>query len=229
MKPQPRRAGHPGRRRHPLAVAALLAALAAPTACAAPGEAPPAHEAPAPSQSLPAAPSPAGADTIPVDSVPLHSTVPEQAAGIAPPVRIQVEGTGIDLAVIPVGVEDNGAMTLPDNHHQAGWYRYGPAPGAAAGSAVLAAHVDSRTEELPIAGLDEVPAGTILTVTRGDGSILRYAAEGVESIAKTSLDGQQLFDRTGEPRLKLVTCGGRWLDASDDYEDNVVLTAVPLS
>ena len=117
------------------------------------------------------------------------------------PVRIQVEGTGIDLEVVPVGVEDNGAMTLPDNHYQAGWYRYGPAPGADEGSTVLAAHVDSRTEQLPIAGLKDVDTGTIITVTREDGSILRYATEGVENIAKTSLDGHRLFDRTGEPRL----------------------------
>jgi len=27
--------------------------------------------------------------------------------------------------------------------------------------------------------------------------------------------------------LKLVTCGGRWLDEQPDYGDNVIVTAVP--
>ncbi|MBP3043515.1 class F sortase [Arthrobacter jiangjiafuii] len=162
-------------------------------------------------------------------TIPVRPATPETPVSIPLPVRVQVEGTGIDLEVIPVGVEDNGAMTLPGNHYQAGWYRYGPAPGAGEGSTVLAAHVDSRTEQLPIAGLKDVDTGTIITVTREDGSILRYTAERVENIAKTSLDGHRLFDRTGEPRLKLVTCGGKWLEARDDYEDNVVLTAAPVS
>ena len=31
----------------------------------------------------------------------------------------------------------------------------------------------------------------------------------------------------GPPQLKLVTCGGRWLDERQDYGDNVIVTAVP--
>lgn len=161
--------------------------------------------------------------------IPIRQATPEAVESLAQPVRVQVAGTGIDLEVVPTGVEDNGAMTIPDNHYQAGWYRYGPGPGSPAGSVVLAAHVDSRTEALPIAGLKDVPAGTQVTVTLEDGSAVVYQTEKVENIAKRSLDGHRLFDRTGSPLLKLVTCGGRWLDTEDDYEDNVVLTAAPLS
>ena len=161
--------------------------------------------------------------------IPIRQATPEAVEVPAQPVRVQVEGTGIDLEVVPTGVEDNGAMTIPDNHYQAGWYRYGPHPGDPAGSAVLAAHVDSRTEALPIAGLKDVPPGTKVTVTLEDGSAVVYQTEKVENMAKRSLDGHRLFDRAGAPLLKLVTCGGRWLDTEDDYEDNVVLTAAPLS
>ncbi|MCC3270010.1 class F sortase [Arthrobacter gengyunqii] len=214
------------------ASAALLAALAAgTTACGNSADAPPETAPSTVSSSAPATgAAPVPAPSVPAPSaIPIRPAVPEAQTSIPAPVRIQVEGTGIDLEVIPVGVEDNGAMTLPDNHYQAGWYQYGPAPGAGSGSSVLAAHVDSRTEQLPIAGLKNVAAGTIITVTREDGSLQRYATEQVENIAKRSLDGHRLFDRTGEPRLKLVTCGGQWLEAQDDYEDNVVLTAAPVS
>ena len=191
----------------------------------------PSTEAPAVTPAPAGSPVEAAAPAPPVDpaGIQVRPAVPEAEANVPQPVRITVDGTGIDLEVIPVGVEDNGAMTLPNNHYQAGWYRYGPAPGAAAGSAVLAAHVDSRTEQLPIAGLKDVAVGTIVNVTREDGSVQRYATEGVENIAKRSLDGHNLFNRTGEPRLKLVTCGGAWLEAKGDYEDNVVLTAAPVS
>ncbi|MBF4995438.1 class F sortase [Arthrobacter gandavensis] len=161
--------------------------------------------------------------------MPVRQATPVPAEAIPAPVQVQVEGTGIDLEVVPVGIEDNGAMTIPDNHVQAGWYKYGPAPGADAGSSVLAAHVDSKTEVLPIAGLKNVPPGTLVTVTREDGSQVTYQTQQVENIAKRSLDGHRLFDRAGDHLLRLVTCGGQWLDTENDYEDNVVLTAAPVS
>ncbi|MER2134667.1 MAG: class F sortase [Arthrobacter sp.] len=176
--------------------------------------------------------SPGAAPALPSGStpgIPIRQATPEAGVAIPAPVRVQVEGTGIDLEVVPVGVEDNGAMTIPDNHAQAGWYEYGPAPGSDEGSSVLAAHVDSQTEVLPIAGLRNVAPGTRVLVTREDSSQVVYETRQVENIAKRSLDGHRLFDRTGEHVLKLVTCGGKWLDTENDYEDNVVLTATPVS
>ncbi|WP_356881633.1 class F sortase [Arthrobacter sp. YD2] len=214
-----------------LAAAVYLSAAAAmgTAACGGtamqPGPAPESIPATATEQP-PAAPAPGA--TAPSTPVPVRPATQEPVESVPDPVSVSVEGTGIDLEVIPVGQEDNGAMTLPDNHYQAGWYRFGPAPGSTRGSAVLAAHVDSRTEQLPIADLDEVPAGTPLTVTRSDGSVLRYTTEKVENIPKASLGEFDLFNREGEARLKLVTCGGEWLDSVGDYEDNVVLTAVPV-
>ncbi len=209
-----------------LAAAALLSAAVVGTAACgssdAPAAVPDTTAAPTSPGTAPAVPASPGAQ------VPIRQATPTPAEEIPDPVRVTVEGTGIELEVIPVGQEPNGAMTLPDNHYQAGWYRFGPAPGSSRGAAVLAAHVDSRTEQLPIADLDEVPAGTPVTVTRSDGSVLRYATENVRNIPKASLTEFDLFNRDGAPRLELVTCGGKWLDAAGDYEDNVVLTAVPV-
>ncbi|WP_154579574.1 MULTISPECIES: class F sortase [Arthrobacter] len=219
---------HPGSSRRYLAAAWLTAGALALGACAGG----PAAQEPAASSASPqtqqSAPSSPTASS-PAAGIPIRQASPEAEEAIPAPVRVQVEGTGIDLEVVPVGVEDNGAMTIPDNHVQAGWYRYGPAPGADAGSSVLAAHVDSQTEVLPIAGLKDVAPGTKVTVTREDGSTVVYRTQQVENIAKRSLDGHRLFDRTGDHLLKLVTCGGQWLDTENDYEDNVVLTATPVS
>ena len=211
-----------------LAAAALLSAAVVGTAACGSSDAPAAvpeasvTTGPASPDTAPAVPASPGAQ------VPIRQATPTPAEEIPDPIRVKVEGTGIELEVIPVGQEPNGAMTLPDNHYQAGWYRFGPAPGSSRGAAVLAAHVDSRTEQLPIADLDEVPAGTPVTVTRSDGSVLRYTTENVRNIPKADLTDFDLFNRDGAPRLELVTCGGKWLDAVGDYEDNVVLTAVPV-
>ncbi|HEX9086698.1 MAG TPA: class F sortase [Arthrobacter sp.] len=110
------------------------------------------------------------------------------ATPLAPAPRfLTVEGTTIDMPIVEVGVSPDGAMEIPEPFNQAGWYRFGPAPGAAAGSAVV----------------------------------------GVELMAKDAFDGASIFRRDGPPQLKLVTCGGRWLDEQQDYGDNVIVTAVP--
>ena len=119
-------------------------------------EAPADPAAAAPSSPSAVLPSVSGSPTAAGPAgVPIRQATPEAGEEFAQPVRVEVEGTGIDLEVVPTGVEANGAMTIPDNHYQAGWYRYGPPPGSATGSAVLAAHVDSQTEALPIARLKD--------------------------------------------------------------------------
>ncbi len=47
-------------------------------------------------------------------------------------------------------------------------------------------------------------------------------------IPKVNLPVDTLFNRTGEHRLVLVTCGGRFLTDVGRYTDNIVVTAVPV-
>ncbi len=145
-----------------------------------------------------------------------------------PPVSLDIPGTDISVRVVEVGIAENDAMEIPDSFWEAGWYRYGPAPGADAGHAVIAAHVDSRTEVMPFAGLKDVDPGTVITVGLADGRTLQYGVDDVRNVPKATLDGSEVFRRDGPHQLKIITCGGRWLLDKGDYEDNVVLTASPL-
>ncbi|MCF4136437.1 class F sortase [Streptomyces sp. Tue 6430] len=73
----------------------------------------------------------------------------EDASGPAPePTALRVLRVSLDARVLSVGVADDGTVEIPGDVGQAGWYRYGPAPGARAGSAVLVGHVDDRTGRL---------------------------------------------------------------------------------
>ena len=141
---------------------------------------------------------------------------------------LRIDGTDIDVAVVDVGIEENDAMEIPDSFYEAGWYRFGPAPGADAGNAVIAAHVDSLTEVMPFAQLKDVEPGTTVTVGLEDGSTLSYRVTDVQNMPKATLNGSEIFKRDGAHELKVITCGGEWLPEEGDYEDNVVLTALPL-
>ncbi|WP_426225845.1 class F sortase [Pseudarthrobacter sp. DSP2-3-2b1] len=179
----------------------------------------PAAETPAPGPATSRASVPA-----PVPAAP--ATLPAPTVPVPAPTTLTVAGTTINMTVVPVGVAAGGAMEIPGPFDQAGWYRFGPAPGADAGTAVIAGHIDTTSDQAPFSQLKSLAAGTAIQVGRQDAPPLVYRVVSVELMAKDRFDGDALFRRAGPHELKVVTCGGRWLDEVKDYSDNVIVTAV---
>jgi sortase (surface protein transpeptidase) len=144
-------------------------------------------------------------------------------------VRLTVPSAGIDASVTPVGVDTNGAMVVPKEVSEVGWYRYGPAPGATAGAAVLAGHVDARAQGAgALFALRTVGVGDRVTVALDGGRSLVYRVVGKQTITKQRLPVERLFARDGAPRLVLITCGGPFLADLGSYRDNLVIVAEPV-
>lgn len=170
---------------------------------------------------------PALATAVPGPSIPVRPATPEAVPVDPAPRFLTVSGTTINMPIVEVGVSLDGAMEIPEPFEEAGWYRFGPAPGAAAGTAVVAAHVDTTSDSAPFSQLKSLAPGTLVTVQREGAPPLTFRVTGVELMAKDAFDGASVFRRDGPHQLKLVTCGGRWLDEQQDYGDNVIVTAVP--
>jgi sortase (surface protein transpeptidase) len=144
------------------------------------------------------------------------------------PVALRASAIGLDAAVVAVGVEPDNTMTIPTDVADVGWYRHGPSPGAA-GSAVLAGHVDSRTQGRgAFFGLTRLDVGDRLAVDYDDGSSVEFEVVGRRSYDKDVVPLDEVFARDGEPRLSLITCGGRFDAETGHYRDNVVVYAVPV-
>ncbi len=147
-----------------------------------------------------------------------------------PPTRVVIDSLGVDIPVEPVGIEPDGLMQLPPDVAIAGWYQYGSDPGSPTGTTVISAHVDSLQYGLgPFSQLKNVAAGATVTVTSADGSVQQYVVESVQSILKSQLPLDQVFDRDGAPRLALITCGGQFDYDALNYSDNVVVIATPVA
>lgn len=156
------------------------------------------------------------------------ATAPEQAPP-ASPVGLQIPAVDIAADVVPVGVEDDGQMEIPQSGSDVGWYRYGAAPGQGEGSTVLASHVDTLAEGRGVlARLTDLRAGDLVSVTLEDGSEVDYQVTGRRTVPKAELDVGTLFDRSGPEQLRLVTCGGPWQPERSSYRDNVIVTAEPV-
>jgi len=153
---------------------------------------------------------------------------PAEPAAPAPPARIRLPALGVDAPVAPVGVDDRGRMDVPLDIATVGWYRFGPGPGATAGSAVLSGHVDDREQGYgAFHRLADLAPGDPVTVDLADGGAVAYRVETVTRFRKADLPVTDVFARTGQPRLTLVTCGGPFDYTARGYTENVVVVARP--
>lgn len=201
--------------------AVALALILALTSCGSPAPSAGAAASPSPTPT----PAPTPTLQVPVTQATLGPVAPD-----VPPVTVRIDAMGIAMPVIPVGVESEGFMELPEDPAVAGWYRYGPSPATAAGNTVISAHVDSPNYAIgPFASLRDVPAGAEVVVESADGTAARYATQSVTYYPKTSLPIDDIFARGGAPALILITCGGEFDRSTGHYRDNVVLVAKPVA
>ncbi|NTW42048.1 MAG: class F sortase [Cellulomonadaceae bacterium] len=203
-----------------------IAVLGGASACSADG-APDAPPVTTVEVSPPPVPPPAPSSDVPVRSAALADATPR--ASPVPPVEVTLPGLGVSIPVDATGVAPDGQMEVPASAERAGWYRFGPAPGAPEGTAVIAAHVDSAVSAGlgPFAQLRDLAVGDPIDVTLQDGSVRRFTVTEVTSVAKPAVDWSVVFDQAGPPRLALVTCGGTFDQDARRYSDNVVVTAEP--
>ena len=196
------------------------------TACSpsAPGDGMAEGERAMPAATASAAPAPTAVVDVPVTK----ATPPPVTAPDPEPVRLAIPAIDATLPVESVGVQRDGSMEIPEDPAVAGWYRYGPVPGAPEGSAVVAAHVDSRVLGLgPLARLRELDRGDEITVRDAEGDTSTFVVDTVDYIPRAKLPVDEFFARTGEPALVIITCGGSFDEATRSYSDNVVAVAHP--
>lgn len=174
----------------------------------------------------PASSVPAGGDTTPpVEPLPEPAPAPAASA----PARIELPALGVDTVVVPVGVDSEGEMEVPPDVSTVGWYRFGPVPGAAAGSAVLSGHVDDYRQGAGVfARIGDLGPGDVVRVVDDAGISREFSVLSREEWSKDEVPLDRLFDRGGDSRLVLITCGGTFNNSTLGYDDNIAITAVPI-
>jgi Sortase domain len=152
------------------------------------------------------------ADQQPASGAPTPTHVAGGRSAGGRPVSIEIPAVGVDASVVPVGLLADGTMEVPAVD-QAGWYEPGPRPGEA-GPAVLVGHVDSRRGPAVFFRLQELRPGH-----------RSFLVERVERQPKEDLPVGRIWNRTGRPALRLITCGGSFDRGSGHYRDNIIVYA----
>ncbi|MEV0700235.1 class F sortase [Saccharopolyspora sp. NPDC050389] len=162
-------------------------------------------------------------------SPPEPASAPEAPVPVSPnevPQRVQLPTLGVDAPVQPVLPGPDHQLGVPESPGVVGWWSAGAAPSSRRGTVVLDGHVDTRsTGPGALFRVADLQPGDPLKVTSTHDTT-RYRIAAVRSYPKASLPAD-LFDRTGHPRLVLITCGGLFNDSTHEYDDNIVAYAVP--
>jgi hypothetical protein len=160
----------------------------------------------------------------PARPVPATPSTPPAGPPPLPPVRLELAGSAT-ARVVPVGVNGQAGLSVPDDPRMVGWWSGGAAPGAVAGSVVLAGHVDTAAAGLgalsALAGLE--PGALVRLDTKDRRYAYRVAARRTYAKAALPLD---VFDQAVGARLVLITCTGSFHNGH--YDDNLVVYAQPI-
>lgn len=149
------------------------------------------------------------------------------AFGVVPALLL-LPSLGLSAEVDRVGVRSDGQVEIPEDGNRVGWYRFGAPPGNVTGSTVLVGHRDTR-EAGPgvLYRLGEISVGDRVELVREDWGTLTYEVVARESLSKSTLPVDELFREEGPAVLTIITCGGRYTPG-EGYEDNLVVTAIPV-
>lgn len=114
--------------------------------------------------------------------------------------------------VIPEPVRD-GTQVVLDGYHTMSWAESSVRPGARHGVTALYAHRDGSRGEADVAFLITAKKGATVTMAVGGRSI-RYRLTRVQHVRAGQLP-LALLDRTGTPRLAVVSCAGNLVKGAD--------------
>ncbi len=155
----------------------------------------------------------------------IDSTPQKPALIDSTPITIIIPALRINAVIQKVGITKKGAMAVPTNFTDTGWYKYGVVPGQQ-GSAIIAGHVNNGLS-LPgvFAKLNQLTIGDDIYIVRKDGTTIHFIMTGSKSYAKDSAT-DLIFNDTSGSLLKLITCTGTWLPLQKTHDQRLVITAV---
>jgi hypothetical protein len=158
-------------------------------------------------------------------AVRVHVTVriPPPPVPTAPPATILIPVLNVHRPVEAVGVDHFGTMIVPRNLWNAGWFKYGPVPGAP-GDAVIEGHAGYPDAPLLFGKLGHLRLGDQIVVVLADGSRQLFLVRSVKSWPATA-HPTGLFDAGSQPRLTLITCSGTFNDQNKTYSGRLVVEA----
>lgn len=146
-----------------------------------------------------------------------------QTVGTGVPVRLRIPSLGVNAVIEQVGITSDGAMAVPKDPQQAGWFALGTVPGEI-GSAVIAGHVDWWYGTTGIfENLDKLKPGDILSIEDDLGQISNFVVKASQTYPPTANTTEIFSSTDAQAHLNLITCSGAWDKTAQQYSERLVV------
>ncbi len=144
----------------------------------------------------------------------------------AEPVAVDIPAIEVSTPLVDLGLNSDGTLEVPVDFSKAGWFTGGNAPGDPEGPpALLAGHVDDRTDPAVFFRLPELEIGDEVLVTRADNSVAVFTVSDRRQYPKDALPTDEIYAPVDESEVVLITCTGAFDETAGSYLDNLVVRA----
>lgn len=141
----------------------------------------------------------------------------------ADPKTIVIESVQINAAIVPLGVDKDGSLDVPESWTEAGWYKDGANPGEK-GNMIINGHYDDNFGR-PAAfwGLKNVHTGDKVSIVDRFGRKYEYQITSQMLVGINDPNRSKIYDDGNGAEITLITCGGVWIPGIATYDKRLVL------
>ena len=140
---------------------------------------------------------------------------------------LDIPRIGTHAPIVPLGLDDDGAMAAPVDPDTVGWWQDGPGLGGA-GNMLLDGHVDWAGRLRVFGLLKQLTPGDEIWVTDAAGRTRPYGVVWTRLYEVDTAPLDEIFTTAPDEQLTLITCGGEFDQASRMYVSRWVVRAAPL-
>jgi len=126
--------------------------------------------------------------------------------------------------IFPLGLLPDGQIATPNNIHDAGWYSSSAKPGQS-GAMFIYGHVSSWKANGAFYNLNKLKAGDRVTVTNGANQSFTYQVLSTKTYPHDAvpMDAVLAPAEAGKPGLNLMTCAGRIIKGTSEFDERLVV------
>ena len=142
------------------------------------------------------------------------------------PKYLSIDKLSINAPIEQLELTSSGAMGVPSNIWNAGWYIGSARPGQK-GAAFIDGHSSSSRGAL-FGNLDTLKSGDVINVLRNDGIKVTFNVVDVKVVNRHSVDMASMLKPYGKYArgLNIMSCVGDWIESEKTLENRVLVYAV---
>jgi|GEM_PF-843014 len=164
---------------------------------------------------------------VPSATKPSSDQVANYAVAPNIPKYLDIPRLGIHTRILSEGITKTGALDVPWNIYDTGWYNASAQPGQA-GAMLVDGHSGIGKMHGIFWQLAVLTPGDQIIVTRGDGQKFTYVVSKIktEDVSNVSMANMLVSADTSKPGLNLITCTGDQIPGTDQLNKRVEVYAV---